>query len=237
MYTWRMPSDHFIQIQNALRNIKSQHGVDLLNPRGVTIGDKPYPAITKRVWTDMSNDAVNHGSNFLVQIPFESGNRLSIRGGHQGFLESQVLVPTIHLNSNGEKRYWHGPAFHLADDSQGMDQHYYTHTLGNPNRKDIHETISHTSSWKSQGTYDWMDTEGFNKFKELRPYATIDPSSRRYNKEKSLNQEELAEHLNNFVFDPKHGPSNVFAMIHNGERATTDYHYDVLTEKLHQVNE
>lgn len=232
-----MPSDHFIQIQNALRNIKAQHGFDLLNPRGITIGDKPYPAITKRVWTDMSNNDVNHGSNFLVQIPFESGNRLSIRGGHNGFLESQVLVPTIHLNSDGGKSYWHGPAWHLADDLQGMDQHYNTHTLGNPNRQDIHETISHTSSWKTQGTYDWLSTEGHNKFKELRPHAALIPSSKAY-REKSLNQEELAEHRNNFVFDPKHdGPSTIFAMIFNGNRSTTDYHYDTLTEKLHKVNE
>jgi len=232
VYTWRMPSDHFSKIQHALRTIKSQHGIDLLNPRGVTIGDKQYPAVHKQLYIDDGTGGDHYGNSegFFVQIPFESGNRLRINGGNHGYLDSHLLVPTIHLNSNGEKSYWHATAYHL-----GADAGFFSHK--NPDHRpdkvhlDLHEVINNTAKLPTQGTYDWDSDTGFSKFVEARPtYAGSDV-------DRSLNHEELAEHRNNYIFDPKHGPSKIHASLYNGGPRRTVYHYDTLTEKLHQINE
>ena len=108
-----MPSDHFIQIQNALRNIKSQHGVDLLNPRGVTIGDNQYPAVHKTLLTGTLDgnfvpkydDDTPQEQRYesIVHIPLESGNRMSIDTFHDGYVSASLVVPKIHIGDNGER--------------------------------------------------------------------------------------------------------------------------------------
>lgn len=234
----------FLHLQKSLRSLNSDHDIDLTSTHGVIIGGRHYPAIHKHIDLGDEDDQKNGDYSASFRIPVENGTQLEVNarnesGSEFNFLSqsSQLLVPTIHFDHEGVKSYEFGPALHV-----GEDAYYAAHkkswldidSSDNSDLsdvQDIHETIREHSKLPRQGTFDWTTQGGYKAFSEVRPNHThwaFGVEGR------DLDQEDLAEHRNNYKFNPLHGPLHIATSTWIPDlQKKFKYRYNIGTEQMH----
>ena len=241
-----MSHENFLRMHDAFRAQKSMYGIDLLNPRGVTIGDKQYPAIHKTMLLghpDLSHTTPKRYDS-IFHIPLESGNRISIDTFHDGYVAASLIVPKIHIGDNGERTYRIGHFSHYTGDE---DYHQIVHEPGEYIHRrpqitlpTIDDLVKKWSKYPSMGTYDWDKPQGFEQFQKIRPNydgtGHNDSFANHDDENLLLNTDELSEHRQNYKGDPvKENPTLVRVWAHKGpsaERNSAKYTYNTKTEQL-----
>lgn len=236
----------FLNLQKSLRSLNSDHDIDLTSTHGVIIGGRHYPAIHKHI--DLGDDDQQKSGDYSAsfRIPIENGSQLYVSASNDSGSDyrhlsqsSQLFVPTTHFDHEGVKSYTFGPALHV-----GEDAYYATHknswrdSSNNSDLsdvQDIHETIREHSKLPRQGTFDWTTQGGYKAFSETRP------NHRRWTfsvEGMDLDQEDLAEHRNNYKFNPLHGPLHIATTTWITDlQKKFNYRYNIGTEQMHLLSE
>jgi hypothetical protein len=223
----------FLHLQKILRDVNSHHEIDLTSPHGVTIEGRHYPAIHKHLYLEEAGSTQPDSYSAYFQIPLENGTRVSVDASNEGYVSSQLHVPTIHFDHEGAKLYKFGPAWHVGDDAY-WEQHKTPDSPATGFDSNIHDTIREYSRLPQQGTYDWDTPGGYKAFSEARPNHTrwmFGVEGR------DLNEEDLAEHNKNYKFNQLHGPMHIATKtwLPNGQK-DLKYRYNIKTEQMHLLD-
>lgn len=132
-------SDTFSKIQNGLRALKD-HGIDLTVPHGVSIGDKPYPAVNKNITFDKNWNYTGH----VFQIPLE--NRHKVQFTHSFDFEQKPYAHTYVLYPNQHGAFQMGVTRNTKFTNE-------LHTIHKPPYDTVHESLKEYASEKSRGIY------------------------------------------------------------------------------------
>lgn len=235
----------FLNLQKSLRSLNSDHDIDLTSTHGVIIGGRHYPAIHKHIYLGDEDDQKNGEYSASFRIPIENGTQLYVSARNETGSDyrhlaqnSQLFVPTTHFDHEGVKSYTFGPALHLGEDAYYSDhKNLYHDGSGNSDLskvQDIHETIREHSKLPRQGTFDWTTQGGYKAFSEVRP------NHRRgvfHVEGMDLDQEDLAEHRNNYKFNPLHGPLHIATTTWIPDlQKEFKYRYNIGTEQMHLLS-
>ena len=246
-------SEAFQRLQDHFRHLKEKNDVDLTVPHGVRIDGKIYPATKKLIIIgNEHNEGTGVESRFY--IPLENGLKVHTAT----YLDNedvymQMHVPEIAIHNDGSKKYRYGIAVHQHEDSyrasfgknpNNFDEYYKQRP--NPyfeERMSLHDTRGSLSilpevlgMWGKepyQGTYDFVDNEGYQHFKNLRP--NVDFVEEPYRRHLELTEDELNEHRQNVKIHPSEAPHNV--MVYGVDTDSTFYNYNTKTEQLHPWND
>ena len=242
-------SEPFQRLQDHFRFLKETHGVDLTVPHGVAIDGKVYPATHKLITIGPTSNP-NPDPETRFYIPLENGLKVhaSTYLGSHNSLAMQMHVPEIALHADGSKRYGYGPAVHIHEDSylasfgknpNNFDEYYkqspnpfYEERMSLHNSRGpisiAHEVLSMWGKQPYQGTYDFVDKEGYQHFKKARPHVDFDEEHHRPHLE--LTEDELNEHRQNIKFHPSEAPHNV--TVYGVDTDSAFYNYNTKTEQL-----
>lgn len=241
-------SEPFQRLQDHFRHLNEKHGVDLTVPHGVRIDGKIYPATNKLITIGHKhNKGTEVESRFY--IPLENGLKVHTATYlGNGDVYMQMHVPEIAIHNDGSKRYGYGIAAHQHEDSyrasfgknpNNFDEYYKQrpnpyfeermslHDTRGP-LSTVHEVLSMWGKEPYQGTYDFVDKEGYQHFKNLRPNVDFDEEP--YRPHLELTENELNEHRQNVKFHPSEAPHNVTVYGVDTDRAF--YNYNTKTEQL-----
>jgi hypothetical protein len=236
-------SEFFERLQNQLRNTKEALGVDLADPRGVSIHGKVYPAHNKILYlvggkgTYMGEDRV--GGDYSFEMPLENGTHAALRGAvignwkqnkEKGLSRDNTAFHNAHAQHNqpaihilrGDRNYIHVP---YEDNDPNSDTHHTIEWQNNTGThpdlsvEDVHSTLQKWSKKPYKGSYH------------------IDAGDEVHSTD--MSPEELQEHRQQFDRSPEwnkgKGPvrPNLITIVPLFKENNKTYHtYDANTEQL-----
>lgn len=215
-----MSSELFSRLQEELRFHKS-HGIDLTNPRGVILNDKPYPAKQKGLVIP-KND--NSRVAFL-HIPYESENvanvyhQVDALGGQS--LDVSLGNPHGYTYKNAVRigNAYRTKIFHNYGNGQyANNEDYHTHVVvpqknNNPDWQHLHKTLK-----------EWSNHPG-------ESYISKSLHSRYGDDSRPMTDSEKVKHRA-FANEPIHNPDTLSVIHYKPEGGFEIYSYDVTTEAL-----
>jgi len=202
-------SEDLLKMHDAARNIKNYHGVDIMVPHGVKIGDTTFPAYNKYIYTTLPY--VHLG----FSIPLENGHLVKVHTNLDG--------PSV----DGLR---HIPAAVLSTVVFPTEEGLYGH-LTKDNRPTASVLSEHVFDVPRNGT-----TEGLaSKIKEWAEQPTIGVRYRSDASNEAVPPEELESHLKKHReskrdYRPPTHPHII--KVANYDRKALSWDYNILTEEF-----
>jgi hypothetical protein len=253
-------SEHFERLQDHLRQIKEASGIDLLEPRGISIFGKIHPARNKYVSLEGDNErsSVGRGGWFEAEIPFENGTHAAVAGQLHDEWRKNKEMGVSHLNDAihyaaishgapvtfskfGKKKHSYGP----YDGSYSSDAgdltwqgatHYRDQDKSNPGEI-VHYKVGDIPSMANDRLKKWsqMPLKGYHHKMDELPATGLPPTH-------EMTQEELMEHHRGekdtfeWLGGEKFAPPHIIHVRPNFGKDLKTYHvYNVQTEQLHDT--
>lgn len=236
-------SENFSKIQQTIRRIKNEHEIDLTNPHGVVIGKKTYPALEKHI--TLHNPQKNDSYSAYFRIPTENGMTIAAGVEDDRGLTLAVMAPHTYISDamGGFKFYGH-----IAANSPTTLAYSEALGHGNPDEPYSPDYIAEFTNYSDLDGEKQPHQEVWSVGKTPydSPYEAIEklskaPLSGFVTREgvkghTQLDEEGLAEHRKNFKIKPHHLPNTISIQYsHPAYGKHTNYHYDVLTERLKEL--
>jgi len=197
-------SEHLVKMHNAARDIKNRHGVDIMVPHGVKIGDTTFPAYNKYLYTTFPN------ANLGFNIPLENGHLVRVHTNLDvGLLPASVFSSVVFPTEEGS--YVHltvgnGPTADMSSE----------HIFDVPRHGTTENLVSKIKEWAKQPTIGvrWRRKDGPN---ELVPPEELASHLQKHRESKK-------------DYTPPRHPHII--KVSNYDRKSLSWDYNILTEEF-----